>query len=80
MRFECGAEDRMSKDYGPFDYLQFVYTTITSTDGVEIAYYDTVLGWRFVDDLGRVEKITGVAIDLDDAFRSWSDVVVWGAP
>lgn len=58
-----------------------VYLTLTSTDGVEIAYYNSNQSeWKLVLDLEAVKKATGVEIDLDDANLTWTDVVIWGGP
>lgn len=40
VRFECGKEDRWSREYGPFDFVQLTYMELrVGPDGDPFAYY-----------------------------------------
>jgi hypothetical protein len=68
IRFECGSEDLMSEAYGPFEYVQLVYTDLTTTDGKILAtFYE---GFWYLQD----GAFTWHVKDLD---IGWSDVVIF---
>lgn len=68
VRFECGQEDRMTADLGPFYYAQFTYLSLeVATDEDN----PTVLA---VFDVARGDWWCAV----DDAY--YSDIVLWGEP
>jgi len=54
IRFECGSEERMSPEYGPYEYLQATYSGIRTPDegrDPEIAWWDAEAGdWLCVID------------------------------
>ena len=63
VRFECGSEDRVSGQYGPFSFVQLTYNTLRAgPDSDDLAYAGSDGFWRVGDDR-----------------ESWSDVVIAGA-
>jgi hypothetical protein len=44
IRFECGSEDRFSREYGPFEWVQQTYQYLRTSDnnGEHIAEFDMV--------------------------------------
>ena len=64
IRFECGQEERMSEDFGPFDYIQITYEDIRVEDqsapGGDRILAQVVDGW-WIDPNGE----------------RWSDVVFY---
>jgi hypothetical protein len=66
IRFECGQEDRISDEFGPFDFVQLTYNTLrVSPNGDELAHYaDTPNEWRL----------------WEHADQNWySDVIIYDA-
>lgn len=63
VRFECGAENRQSQDYGPFPYAQLTYLALDTGDDKTIAFYNVNARW-------------GWHCLLDDG--DYSDVVIYG--
>lgn len=47
VRFECGQEDRISKEYGPFPFAQLTYETLrVGPDGEHLAVWlDELQEW-----------------------------------
>jgi hypothetical protein len=89
LRPECGREDRMGPDVGPFpDYVQLTYDLITTGPDGEIIGNQDGSDWRFVPSRnesgprqgeplptrrGRMHNCT-----LDNWHTMpWSDVVIW---
>lgn len=66
IRFECGQEDRVSSDYGPFEFVQLTYESLRiGPDGEQFATYCHG-NWRLDD--GRYRP--GEA-------GPWSDVIIY---
>lgn len=40
VRFECGREDKISKEYGPYEFVQLTYSSLRDENGVFLAYLD----------------------------------------
>ena len=64
VRFECGSEDRMSGEYGPFPFVQLTYNELrVGPDDDGFAYFGGADGfWR-----------------VGDGKERWSDVVIGSA-
>lgn len=69
VRFECGQEDRMGEDLGPFTWVQLTYTTIR-------AGHITSHGTEGEYDLAHYDKQEKMWIDI--VGNKWSDVVIYG--
>jgi hypothetical protein len=65
LRFEYGYEERMSKDFGPFnDFLQLTYKELRDSDGTCLATYYEGFWYAAHPNLG-------------DTNTPWSDIVIW---
>lgn len=74
--------NKFSLTYGPFKYVQLVYTDLTvSPDGDVVAFFKNGI-WRFVDD-DQTRELLGEGVDcfnsdkpgtLDDTY---TDVVIY---
>lgn len=88
VRFECGREDRMSKDYGPFEYVQLTYNVLrvaaSNSDDTDFAFLHKPspggdVAWVITaSDAIDVEATTGIKIDPKDVGFRWSDIVIFG--
>jgi hypothetical protein len=74
-RLECGQEDRISREFGPFDFVQFTYSNLRvelNNDTVIAAYHAADGEWRlneeFLDILG---------IDKELANQWYSDIIIY---
>lgn len=53
IRFECGSEDRMGEEIGPFDYVQATYDALNASPDSETRLADFVDGWWITPDGAR---------------------------
>jgi hypothetical protein len=79
IRFECGAEDRVSATYGPFEYAQLVYGQLTVDDGHELACLDEQGDWRLSQsfDDRKPAALAGVQLRDEDVRDWWSDAIIY---
>lgn len=52
VRYECGSEDRMSREYGPYEYVQLTYNDLTTLEGELLASLDLDGYWYPVAEHG----------------------------
>lgn len=83
VRFESVVEERWSKEYGPFEWVQLTYDILRlPQDGLDFAYFtdqgDGYKYWQITDHPREVEglKKIGVEIDPDDVGKYWSDIII----
>jgi hypothetical protein len=50
VRFECGCEDRMGEDLGPFEYVQATYDALTASPDGSIILAEYSGGWWVTQD------------------------------
>lgn len=68
IRLECGKEDRVSKEYGPFPFTQLTYDSLrVGPDGTHVA------------DISRdgIWLIGGTIFTDEDFAQTWTDVVIF---
>lgn len=70
VRFECGQEDRVSHEYGPFPFVQATFEMLrVGPNGDALAHYDAESGvWVLDGDL---------LVYARDAVQKWSDVIIY---
>ena len=69
IRFERGQQDKQSREFGPFDFVQLTYEGLRiAPDGDWLANYTDGF-WRLTD-----EKLTMSQEELD---QEWSDVIIY---
>lgn len=63
IRFECGSEDRVSKEYGPFEFAQLTYNGLrVGPNGEDFAVYD---------------READVWLPESEPLTWYSDAVIW---
>lgn len=74
LRFECGAEDRMSAEYGPFECIQNTYENLREGgSGLHLARYDVESQvW-----LLRPEPDVSIKFSEEDLAADWTDVIIF---
>ena len=72
VKFECGMEDRESKEYGPFEWVQLTYRYIRiPPNGDHFAQYDDRASEWWIDpDESKIG-------DPEDVKQWWSDVIIY---
>lgn len=85
VRFETGMFDRISKEYGPFEFVQITYGTlrVSTPDDVanEFAYYNEQDNeWWITDPKYCARNGMAVVGDPEDAKQWWSDIIIYSKP
>jgi hypothetical protein len=72
LRFECGREDRVSREVGPLEWVQITYNTIRVLDAGDIlAAQDAIGEWWIAPETPAVAKLV-------EGIESgpWSDIII----
>jgi hypothetical protein len=74
-RLECGQEDRISREFGPYDFVQITYSNLRvelNDDTVIAAYYDVAGEWKLNEEFLDILGIDAVLS------KSWySDIIIY---
>jgi hypothetical protein len=68
LKFECGREDRWTREIGPFEFLQVTYDSLQDFEGKVIACYGDHDWW--------VQTPYAEAWGIEKG--PWSDIIIWG--
>lgn len=84
VRFEAGARDAQSIEYGPFEYVQLTYGGLDVGDGHLLAAQpEGSSEWCVATpeefEQGKPPQLTHVTINPDDGGQRFTDVVIFAS-